>query len=326
MKLSIVTAAFDEALNLPLLYERLAATMSALAADEWEWVVVDDHSRDGTFAAVAALAARDPRVRGLRLARNVGSHAAIACGLHHATGTCVVALAADLQDPPEVIPQLVAQWRAGAQVVWGVRARRDGESATALGFAHFYYWLMRTVVGMAEMPQTGADFFLLDRAVVDAFARFDEGHTNIFALLTWMGFRQATVSYDKAARLHGRSGWTLAKKVKLVVDSVTSFSDVPIRLMSYLGLVVGGLGLLSAGALVAGALTGRPITGWSTVIVVVLLLGGFQMTMMGVLGEYLWRALDTARRRPQYLIEGTTADVAPPAAPSPPGARRARPD
>lgn len=308
--LSIVTPAFNEADNLPVLYQRLTATMQSLAECEWEWVVVDDHSRDDTFAAVAALAARDPRVHGLRLARNCGSHAALTCGLHRAVGACVVALAADLQDPPEIIPELVARWQAGAQVVWAVRDRREGESAITLGFSRIYYWVMRAVVGMTEMPATGADFFLLDRTVVDAFARFDEGHVNIFALLTWMGFRQATVAYDKAARLHGRSGWTLAKKLKLVVDSFTAFSYLPIRLMSYLGLLVGALGFVYAGSVVVNALTGKPVEGWSSLMVVVLLLGGFQMMMMGVLGEYLWRALDESRRRPRYLVEATTDDVA----------------
>lgn len=310
MKLAIVTPAFNEADNLPVLHARLTAAMQPLAEWDWEWVIVDDHSRDDTYAVVAALAARDPRVRGVRLARNFGSHTALTCGLHQADGACVVALAADLQDPPELIPQLVARWQSGAQVVWAVRDRREGESAVTLAMSRLYYWVMRSVVGMTEMPATGADFFLLDRVVVDAFARFGEGHANIFALLTWMGFRQATVAYDKEARLHGRSGWTLAKKLKLVVDSFTAFSYLPIRLMSYLGLLVGVLGFVYAGSVVVNALTGKPVEGWSSLMVVVLLLGGFQMMMMGVLGEYLWRALDESRRRPRYLVEATTDDAA----------------
>lgn len=305
---SIVTPAFDEAANLPLLYERLSAVLQE-ARLEWEWVIVDDHSRDATFAVVSALAARDPRVRGLRFARNFGAHAALACGLHQARGACVVALAADLQDPPEVIPELLARWRDGSQVVWAVRRSRVGETAATVGFARLYYWMMRTVVGMKDMPATGADFFLVDRIVVDAFARFAERNTSILALLTWMGFRQTAVAYDKQARAHGRSGWTLAKKLTLVVDSVTAFSAAPIRFVSYLGLGVAALGLLAA------------VAGWSAVIVVVLLLGGVQMVTMGMLGEYLWRALDESRGRPQYLVEAATPPKAPtpPTAPAPPG-------
>jgi dolichol-phosphate mannosyltransferase len=177
-----------------------------------------------------------------------------------------------------------------------------------------YYWIMRHVVGMREMPATGADFFLLDRAVVEAFSQFTESNVSILALLTWMGFRQATVEYDKEARLHGRSGWTLQKKLKLAVDSVTSFSYVPIRFMSYLGSVVGLLGLLYAGLVVINFIGGNPVPGWSSLIVVVLLVGGIQMMMMGVLGEYLWRALDEARRRPRYIVEATVGHVAPPGA------------
>ncbi len=161
---------------------------------------------------------------------------------------------------------------------------------------------------MKEMPPTGADFFLLDRAVVDAFCRFSESNASILALITWMGFRQATITYDKAARLHGRSGWSIKKKLKLVVDSVTSFSYVPIRFMSYLGFTVAFAGFVYAGLVILNFLRGAPVQGWSSLMVVVLLVGGLQMVMMGVLGEYLWRALDESRRRPRYIIEATTAE------------------
>lgn len=325
--LSVVTPAFNEAASLPLLYDRLQASLATLGADwEWEWVVVDDHSRDDTFSVLSQLAARDPRVRGVRFARNFGSHTALLAGLHQARGACVAALAADLQDPPEVVPKLIAEWKAGAQVVWAARERREGESAATLGFSRLYYWIMRRVVGMKEMPATGADFFLLDRAVVDALARFHESNASVFALVTWMGFRQATIGYDKAVRLHGRSGWTLQKKLKLVVDSVTSFSYVPIRFMSYLGFVVGLLGFGYAAVVALNFVRGDPVEGWSSLMVVVLLVGGLQMVMMGVLGEYLWRALDEARRRPRYLVEAATArgdgsDAALPVAPDGESAR-----
>jgi len=304
--ISIVTPAYNEAANLPVLYERICATMESLGLD-WEWLVVDDHSEDATFEVVNGLAERDRRVRGLRFARNFGAHTAVTCGLHEARGDCVTGLAADLQDPPEVIPQLLEEWKSGAKVVWAARGLREGEKAATIGFSRAYYWLMRHVVGMKEMPATGADFFLLDRAVVDAFSRFNESNASILALLTWMGFRQATITYDKRARLHGRSGWSLQKKLKLVVDSVTSFSYVPIRFMSYLGFAVAFIGFLYAGIVILNYLRGAPVQGWSSLMVVVLLVGGIQMVMMGVLGEYLWRALDESRRRPRYIIEARTA-------------------
>ena len=305
--ISIVTPAYNEAANLPPLYERICTTMEALGHD-WEWIVVDDHSADTTFAVVSRLAERDRRVRGLRFARNFGAHTAATCGLHEARGDCVTVLAADLQDPPEVIPQLLAQWQEGAKVVWAARGVREGEKATTIGFSRVYYWLMRNLVDMKEMPPTGADFFLLDRAVVDTFCRFGESNASILALITWMGFRQATITYDKAARVHGRSGWSLKKKLKLVVDSVTSFSYVPIRFMSYLGIAVAFAGFAYASLVILNFLRGAPVQGWSSLMVAVLVVGGLQMVMMGVLGEYLWRALDESRRRPRYIIEATTAE------------------
>lgn len=303
--LTIVTPAFNEAVNLPLFYERLCRTMESVDM-EWEWLIVDDHSRDDTFRVMSETARRDPRVKGLRFSRNFGAHTALACGINLAKGDCVAALAADLQDPPETIPALLEHWRAGTPVVWAVRHKRKGESSTTKGFARLYYWLMRNVVGMKEMPATGADFFLLDRKVVNAFSQFSEAHVSILALITWMGFQQVSIPYDKEARIHGRSGWDLKKKLKLVVDSVTSFSYVPIRFMSYLGFSIAFLGFLYAGVVVFNAFQGQPVQGWSSMIVVVLVLGGVQMLMMGVLGEYLWRALDEARRRPRYIIETTT--------------------
>lgn len=304
--LSILTPAYNEAKNLPVLWERLATVMKGVDAD-WEWIVIDDHSSDGTFQVMSALAQTHPQINAIRFSRNFGSHTAVQCGLNHAKGSCVVIMAADLQDPPETIPELLAKWRAGVQVVWAVRAYREGEKRTTVGFAHAYYFLMRHIVGLKEMPASGADFFLIDRSVRNALLQFNEHNTSLMVLLTWMGFRQDNIVYDKQARLHGNSGWTLKKKLKLVVDSVTSFTYLPIRLMSYIGFVVATLGFVYAGIVVINALAGQPAEGWSSLMVVVLIVGGIQMLMMGILGEYLWRALDESRRRPRYLIEATTA-------------------
>ena len=231
--LSILTPAFNEAANLPSLYARLVETMGAVGG-EWEWIVVDDHSGDGTFAIVEALARRDARVRGFRLARNSGSHVAMTCGLHHVEGDAAVLMAADLQDPPETLPAMLDTWRHGAQVVWAVRREQPGQRSHAR-FAAIYYWVMRRLVGLTEMPARGADFFLVDRVVIEAFRRFPERNASVLALITWLGFRQDRVEYDKRPRASGRSGWTLARKITLVVDSVASFSAFPIRLCSYAG-------------------------------------------------------------------------------------------
>src|SRR6266850_4125684 len=303
--LSVVTPAYNEADNLPLMYRRISAILTPLDLD-WEWIVVDDHSNDHTFRVVADIAMRDVHLRAIRFARNFGSHKAISCGLDHAQGDCAVVLAADLQDPPETIPTLLAKWREGAQVVWAARAGREGEKATTVGLARLYYLLMRRVVGLKEIPSMGADFFLIDRCVIDALRQFNESNASILALITWMGFRQTTIAYDKQARKHGRSGWTLEKKLKLALDSITSFTYLPIRLMSYVGLVVAMLGFLYTVVVIIDALAGQPVQGWASLMVVLLVIGGIQMLMMGVLGEYVWRALDEARQRPRYLIEETT--------------------
>jgi dolichol-phosphate mannosyltransferase len=300
-----VTPAYNEERNLPLLYDRLSNTLASLDLD-WEWIVVDDHSSDGTFVVAAEITGRDKRVRAVRFARNFGSHTAITCGLHHARGDCAVIMAADLQDPPESLPKLLDSWASGAQVVWAARGHREGEKISTIRLSRLYYWLMRHIVGIKEMPATGADFFLIDRRVVDAFRQFGENNISIMALITWMGFRQETIRYDKQGRQHGRSGWTLEKKLKLVVDSITSFTYLPIRLMSYVGFVFAFIGFVYASSVAINALLRNPVEGWSSLMVVVLVLGGIQMMMMGILGEYLWRALDESRRRPRYLIEATT--------------------
>ena len=262
---------------------------------------------------VSKIAENDSRVHGIRLARNFGSHMAITCGLHHAKGDCAVVLAADLQDPPETLPELLNKWEEGAHVVWAVRAQREGEKVSRLAFSRLFYFLMRHLIGIKELPATGADFFLVDRRVLDAFGQFTETNVNIIALITWMGYRQTSITYTKQARLYGSSGWALKKKLKLVVDSVTSFSYAPIRTISYVGFLVAVLGFCYAAYLIIHALRGNLVQGWSSLMVVVLVMGGVQMMMMGVLGEYLWRALDEARRRPPYVIEASTNPATRPA-------------
>jgi dolichol-phosphate mannosyltransferase len=287
--LSILTPAFNEAENLEALHAQIVATMTQLGG-EWEWLIVDDHSRDATFTVIERLAARDAHVRGIRLARNSGSHVAIACGLHHVHGAAAVMMAADLQDPPALVGAMRERWRSGAQVVWATRREAPGSRSHSL-FATFYYWIMRRVVGMRDMPARGADFFLVDRVVIEALRRFRERNVSVLALVTWLGFRQVQIEYDKQPRAAGRSGWTLQKKIKLVLDSVIGFSDAPIRLCSYLGVALVAIGLALG------------VSGAGLVLAVMVGLTGVQLMALGIVGEYVWRGLDEARARPAYLIE-----------------------
>ncbi len=287
--ISVVTPAFNEAANLSPLYERLRAVLDA-GGVAWDWTVVDDHSTDDTFGALQRLAAADPRVRGCRLARNAGAHAAIGCGLAAAHGDVVIVLVADGQDPPEILPALLAAWSSGAQVVWAART----DAAPALT-SRTYYGLMRRMDGLSHMAPEGADCVLLDRVVVQAVQQFGEQHANLLALITWMGFRQVQVPCPRHPRVRGRSGWTLRRKVDLFVGSIVGFSPLPLRLMVYVGAGTSAGGLVYA------------VAGWSSLMAAVLLIGGLQMIMIGVLGEYLWRTLEEARRRPRFLIEATTS-------------------
>lgn len=312
--LSIVTPAHNEAENLESLYQALMEALEKLDCP-WEWIVVDDHSSDNTLGVFSRLAARDVRLKGLRLSRNFGSHRAVLCGLREARGEAAVLIAADLQDPPEVVGDLVACWRQGFQVVWGVRRTRPGESFLNLWFSRFYYFLMRRFVGLKTLPASGSDFFLLDRRVLEALQQFQESNLNLVGLICSVGFRQTEVVYDKAPRAHGRSSWTLAKKVKLVIDSVIAFTYLPIRYMMALGSLVGLFGFLYSLLVVYNYAQGSPTQGWSSLMVVVLMLGGMQMMMLGVLGEYVWRALEETRRRPLYLVEEVVLGGPPPEEP-----------
>lgn len=300
--LSLVTPAFREEKNLRLLYDRVKTTLDGNNI-RWEWIIIDDHSPDQTFAVASELNKADDRVRAFRFSRNFGSHAGITCGLHQARGQAVAILAADLQDPPEALAEMIAKWRDGADVVWAVRAARPNERMLDVMAARLFYWVMRHIVGLWEMPPAGADFLVLDRAVVDAVKEFAERNVSLFALISWIGFRHQFIYYDKQPRLHGQSGWTLKKKLKALVDGVTAFSYVPIRVMSWGGVAVAMVGFLYALVVVSNAVFGHPVSGYSSVMVAILVIGGLQMSMLGILGEYIWRGLDEARRRPLYVIE-----------------------
>lgn len=216
--LSVVTPAFNEAQNLPLLYARLKKSLGKSGLS-WEWIVVDDHSADETPLVLAALSRRDKRVRTIRFAKNSGSHLALSRGLKEAKGDCAVGIAADLQDPPELISQLSARWSKGAGVVWAVRAKREGERLSTVLFSRLYYFIVRNILGFKKVPPTGADFFLLDRAVLERLSAIDVRHASLLLLISSLGFKQDFVTYDKQERVHGKSGWSLRKKLKLLFDS-----------------------------------------------------------------------------------------------------------
>lgn len=303
MKASIVVPVYDEESGLPALLECLRNIEAHSEDILFEFILVDDHSDDETPRLLREAAERNSHFRYIRLANNSGSHVAILAGLELARGDCAVFLAADLQDPPELIPQLIESWREGNHVVWAVRAEREGIHWVERAFAATFYWLLRRV-GMVEMPPRGSDFALLDRKVIDALLASVGPNPSLGGDIARLGFRQSQIPYVKAARMHGTSKWTLERKLRAFADAFVSFSYVPLRFMSYLGMASSMVGFLYAIFIIIVRLFGdKPITGWASTMVVVLVLGGVQMTMLGVLGEYLWRTLEAARRRPRYFVE-----------------------
>lgn len=301
--ISIVIPCFRESQNLPLLYDRLLDVLAGANFD-WELVLVDDHSPDDTFAVAQTLAQKDARVRAFRLARNCGSHLTIACGLELAKGDAAVAMAADLQDPPELVLNLVANWRTGNQVVWAIREINMHRGYFARMASSAYWTMLSRMLPQSSLPLEGADCFLLDRVAIDALSQCRESNFNIVGMIIWLGFRQSSISYKKQPRLHGQTGWTFQKKLRQVIDSLTSFSHAPLRLISLAGVLVAFVGLLFATTMVVRyVFFGSSIVGWSSLMVAILLLSGLQMIMLGIIGEYLWRSLDESRKRPRYAIE-----------------------
>jgi len=301
---SVVVPVYQNAGSLADLLARLRAVAAGLPGERFEFVFVDDGSKDDSFAVLRRLAGEDARVRLVKLSRNFGSGPAILAGLTEARGECMVALAADLQDPPELIPQLLEMWRQGRKVVLAARRSRADPLTTRLLAAAFYRLFRR--FALPNMPRQGFDFFLLDRTVRDLLAGIQENNAYLMGLILWMGFDPGVIHYDREARpaRYGPSMWGLGRRVKHFIDSFTAFSYFPLRAASVLGVVVAVLGVLYAILVVVlRVVHGFPVEGWASIMVAVLLLSGVQMLMIGVLGEYLWRNLEETRRRPRFIVE-----------------------
>lgn len=301
--MSIVVPVYYNALNLPETVPQLLALDGRVEGVGVELVFVDDGSEDDSITVLREFQRAHPdRIRVVKLTRNFGSMAAIQAGLTVARGDCVGMIAADLQDPPELFLEMLAHWRAGSKAVFAVRADRE-DSVTERLFANAYYALIRRFA-LAGYPEGGFDFFLIDRQVVGDIIRIGEKNTNLMSLIFWLGYRPVMLPYVRRARTRGKSRWTLSKKVKLFIDSFVAFSYVPIRFLSATGLLVATTAFLyGAYVFVAWLVNGIPVRGFAPLIIVLALTAGIQMTMLGVLGEYLWRTLDETRRRPGFVID-----------------------
>jgi glycosyltransferase involved in cell wall biosynthesis len=311
MKISLVIFFHNEELNLPVLQQRVTAVQQRHGLS-LEIVLVNDSSTDDSATCAEQWLEQAEHGISLRFSRNFGSHAAVAAGLQHCTGDCAVIMAADLQDPPELIPQLVEQFQDGFDVVWACRSERIGESWFTIASASAYYSLMRWL-GLPNMPPKGADFLLVSRKVIDAVNRSPEKHTSVLAMILWMGFRQTFIQYVKQARHSGQSKWTLSKKIKLLIDSVVSFSYVPIRAASVVGLLMASAGFLYSAWIALLWTLGRVSsgTGYAAIMCALLIGQGAILLTLGILGEYLWRTFDESRRRPRFIIDQLIRTTAP---------------
>jgi dolichol-phosphate mannosyltransferase len=265
-------------------------------------IYVDDGSRDGTLFKLRAIADRDPHVRVVALSRNFGHQYALTAGLDAATGDAVAVIDADLQDPPEVIPQMVARWRAGADVVYGVRETRQGESAFKRGTAHLFYRLMQRL-GSSEIPADVGDFRLLDRSVVNAMRALPERDRFLRGLVAWVGFRQEGVSYERQPRAAGETKFPFSRMLSFALDGIFSFSTVPLRLASYFGFFVSALSM--AGIVFAFYIklfTVGVVPGWAAQWIGTLFLGGVQLMSLGIIGEYVGRIYGEVKSRPLYVV------------------------
>ena len=294
VKLSLVVPAFNEEESLPELIVRVRHVLDAMPG-EWEAIVVDDGSTDATWEVVEAASRGDSRLRGIQLSRNFGHQVALTAGLSAATGDLIVTMDADLQHPPETIPALVAKAAEGYDVVYGVRSRLDAERGFKVFSARFFY---RTVNAMTslDLPIGGADFRLMSRRVVDALLLMPERHRFLRGMTRWVGFPQATVEYDRDARLVGHTKYSRRAMVRLAFGAIVGFSALPLRVASMLGLALSFLGTLYF-VYVIGVrlLTDNAVEGWTSVVGVVLVLGGVQLACIGIIGQYLGRMYDELR-------------------------------
>ncbi len=297
--LSIVAPIYNEEETLPHFYARVVAVMEGLGAP-FELVLVNDGSRDRSLDEMRALHMRDPRVVVVDFSRNFGHQIAISAGLDHARGDAAVIIDSDLQDPPEVIPDLVAAWRRGAEVVYAQRRARPGETRFKLLTAAAFYRLIRRLTSV-DIPRDTGDFRLLDRTVVDALISMPERHRFMRGLSVWVGFRQEAVRYDRQERFAGTTHYPFSKMLRFALDAITGFSYVPLQLATTMGFILAGLSLLGIVVAAVLRLLNVAIQGQTTTLIVVLLLGGIQLIFLGVVGEYLGRIYDEVRARPLYI-------------------------
>lgn len=300
--ITIIVPCYNEAEVLPMFHQRLSKVMSGIGL-RWSVLYVDDGSSDATFKIISGLRASCDCVSILSLSRNFGKEAAMTAGLDHCDADAVIIIDADLQDPPEVIPELIEVWRAGADVAYAQRRTRLGETWLKRSTSSAFYRVMANI-GRAHLPRDTGDFRIMSRRAVDALLRLREHHRFMKGLFAWIGFGQVAVPYDRAPRLAGQSKWNYWQLWNLAVEGMTGFTVLPLKLATYIGLLVAALSVLYGFVIILDTLVlGSPVAGYPSLITVVLLLGGIQLIFLGVLGEYLGRVFNEVKARPLYIVD-----------------------
>ena len=307
MKLSIIVPVYYNADSLEDMYEDLKQKVFNKLSCDYELILVNDGSGDNSYEIMKRLAESDDNVRLFSLSRNFGSHAAILCGFEPMTGDCAVVKAADMQEPSELILEMLESWKKGNNVVLAVRQERN-ESFGKKYFANLYYTIVRKMA-LPNMPETGFDIYLLDKKVITVLSTLDEKNSSLVCQILWSGFKTDKVPYIRLARTVGKSRWTLTKKIKLAMDTLFSFSTVPIKTVTSVGLISFFGAIIWAVIELIFKLMGMiEVSGWTTLFIFNLSSFGIIMLTLGVLGEYLWRTFDASRNRPPYIIEEDTAN------------------
>ncbi len=299
--ISIVAPIWNESQTMEELYRRVVEVMDA-TEETWELLLVDDGSTDGSTDMILELAARDSRVRPVIFARNFGHQIAVTAGMDYSSGQAVVIMDADLQDPPEVVQDLIAKWRDGYEVVYAVRTEREGETWFKQFTASLFYRLIYRITDV-DIPLDAGDFRLMDRKVIDVLQQMRERHRFLRGMSVWVGFKQVGVPYRRAARFAGETKYPLRKMLKFAFDAITSFSYFPLQVATYLGFTSASMSILAIPVVIVLRLVGRQeLTGQATTLIAVLFLGGVQLISLGILGEYIGRLYDEAKGRPLYIV------------------------
>ena len=299
--LSIVVPIYNESLNLDGFFARLIPALEG-AGEPFEVICIDDGSKDDSVAKLRLVNQADPRVKLLVFSRNFGKEAALSAGLANATGEAVIPIDADLQHPPEMIPQMVAKWREGYDVVYAVRRERTGQGIVSRLQAHAFYWLFEKL-SEVQMPREVGDFRLLDRKVVDAINAMPERTRFMKGIFAWVGFRQVGIPYDQEERQFGETSFNLMRLLRFAFDGLVAFSDMPLRIWTVIGAVISGFAFFYIVVrLVRTLVYGIDVPGYESIIVIMLFLGGIQLITLGIIGHYLGRVFNEVKGRPLYIV------------------------